>query len=710
MKLQFLRLPAAWGAILALSILPSLTAQSAGLTWTRITPEGVGTGAALAYGAGTYVMLGGSAVALSQDAVSWTTAALGGPGSGLAYGGGVFVATFRGSSGETQLVATSRDGRMWTRRTTGAGALNAVAHNGERFVAIGEVAPAGSVAVSADGSAWQRMAAGTPPGVLRGIAGNAALKNFVAWGSQTPELWVSRDGATWTRTTLPGAAPTERPWGVAAAGRGYVAAARLPSGEAKLFTSSDGTTWVAGSTLASGNSVSGLGVAASDRALDGSGAVVVATAVAGISQGTLVVYGRVLALSSAGPLTTWNSASLALDAIPGTSVPMWTGYANGYFLMGDSSLKPGLYRAKAGPVFAEQPPETLAVESGGRLALGVATTESGVTYQWFHHGAAIPGATAATLAIERASAADEGDYFAVARDATGRETASTRAAVTVKPSGNPPRIVNLSILTAVSAEAPLFKLGTVLGGAGTRGNKPVVIRAVGPTLAGFGVGAVLADPRVAVLAGSGSTAPTVAGNDDWGGGAALGDAMARVGAFALAPGSRDAAVAPEFPAGDYVVEIDGAAAAPAGAVLAEIYDGTPTGGWTGATPRLINVSVLKHIGAGLTVGFVIGGDGGKTVLVRAVGPGLAGFGVAGTVADPQLALFDSAARQIAANDDWGGTTVMEAAFRSVGAFGLAATSKDAALLATLPPGAYTVQISGGANGTGTALVEVYEVP
>jgi hypothetical protein len=49
-------------------------------------------------------------------------------------------------------------------------------------------------------------------------------------------------------------------------------------------------------------------------------------------------------------------------------------------------------------------------------------------------------------------------------------------------------------------------------------------------------------------------------------------------------------------------------------------------------------------------------------------------------------------------------------FGSVGAFALATQSRDAAVLATLPPGSYTVQVSGASGGTGVALVEVYEVP
>jgi hypothetical protein len=63
------------------------------------------------------------------------------------------------------------------------------------------------------------------------------------------------------------------------------------------------------------------------------------------------------------------------------------------------------------------------------------------------------------------------------------------------------------------------------------------------------------------------------------------------------------------------------------------------------------------------------------------------------------------------NDDWGGAAALSGVFTRIGAFALAsASSKDAALLVTLQPGAYTAQVSGAANGTGIALIEVYEAP
>jgi hypothetical protein len=115
---------------------------------------------------------------------------------------------------------------------------------------------------------------------------------------------------------------------------------------------------------------------------------------------------------------------------------------------------------------------------------------------------------------------------------------------------------------------------------------------------------------------------------------------------------------------------------------------------------------------------VISGTVPKRVLIRGVGPTLGGFGVAGTLADPQLKLVDQPGAIIATNDDWGTPTTAAAAdaaqiaatASAVGAFAFAPNSKDSALLLNLAPGPYTVQLSGAGTTTGAALVEVYEVP
>ena len=65
---------------------------------------------------------------------------------------------------------------------------------------------------------------------------------------------------------------------------------------------------------------------------------------------------------------------------------------------------------------------------------------------------------------------------------------------------------------------------------------------------------------------------------------------------------------------------------------------------------------------------------------------------------------------LAANDNWGGTGELKRAFASVGAFPFAGGSRDAAVVVSLNPGNYSAQVSGVANTTGIALIEVYELP
>lgn len=128
---------------------------------------------------------------------------------------------------------------------------------------------------------------------------------------------------------------------------------------------------------------------------------------------------------------------------------------------------------------------------------------------------------------------------------------------------------------------------------------------------------------------------------------------------------------------------------------------------------LANVSTrttLAANGSAIT-GFVIGGGGPRRVLIRAVGPGLAPFGVTNQLTNPSIMLWRGA-QQIGGNDDYAsGTNVdatLPATFAQVGAFALPANSRDAALVTTLEPGPYTAQIRGGtATETGEVLLEVY---
>lgn len=270
--------------------------------------------------------------------------------------------------------------------------------------------------------------------------------------------------------------------------------------------------------------------------------------------------------------------------------------------------------------------------------------------------------------------------------------------------GTTGRMINLSVRTTAGADANSLIVGFVVNGAGTRS---LLLRGVGPTLTQFGVGGVLANPRLTAYSGS----TVIATNDDWGTATNTGTiatTAVTVGAFALPTGSLDAALLSPFAAGGYTVQVSGANGA-TGVALMEAYD---AGGTAGA--RLTNVSARSAVSSGagvLIAGFVVS-QSARAVLVRGTGPALDVFGVPGTLADPQLKIFQGS-QLLAENNDW--SVAIDAPFlavaaQRVGGFALPTGSRDAALLVTLPPGAYTAQVSGVGGTSGVALIEVYEVP
>ena len=357
------------------------------------------------------------------------------------------------------------------------------------------------------------------------------------------------------------------------------------------------------------------------------------------------------------------------------------------------------------PVIATQP-QAVTTPAGGSATFSVTAGGAALAYQWHFNGAPIPGATSATYTIASATSAMAGSYAVTLSNSFGT-LQSQSATLTVVPVSNLGRIINLSILSSVDSPGDSFTMGFVVGGSGTTGAKPLVIRAAGPALTQLGVTGVLADPQLELFSG-----PVPAGgNDNWGGSLALRDAMDRVGAFRfISSDSRDAAVAASFASGDNSVKVSGANST-TGAVIAEIYDATPNDTFTGATPRLLNVSVLKHIGSSLTAGFTVGGTTSQNILIRAIGPTLGGapFNVPGVVADPELTLYSNST-PIGSNDNWGGGAVLAKAFADVAAFALPPNSTDAAMAVSLAPGSYTVRVTGKGNTTGVAIVEIYELP
>jgi hypothetical protein len=269
--------------------------------------------------------------------------------------------------------------------------------------------------------------------------------------------------------------------------------------------------------------------------------------------------------------------------------------------------------------------------------------------------------------------------------------------VTLVPPPPPPApITNLAVRAWLPSAEAALTLGMVASG---EAGRSVLVRAIGPTLAAFGIGVATPDPRLEVWDGRGLG---VGSNDDWS--SALAPEFAVAGAFPLPEGSADAALLAEVRPGMSTVQMRGGGA---GVLLAELYD---AGAGRGA--RIFNLSARARLEAGrdaLIVGFAMGAGLPRRLLLRVLGPQLAAYGVNEVVADPRFEVFGGEGEPVAANDDWE-PGLAESMVRA-GAPALVPGSRDAALVLTVAPGRrYTVAVRGAEVVSGEVLIELYELP
>lgn len=373
-------------------------------------------------------------------------------------------------------------------------------------------------------------------------------------------------------------------------------------------------------------------------------------------------------------------------------------------------------------VFPTQP-VSQGVAAGGTAVFNALASGSSPTYQWLFNGsplsngnaggATVSGATGPTLMISGSTGTNAGGYSCVATS-FGNSATSNIATLSVATITDAGRLVDISCRSAVGTGDDALIIGFVVGGQETSGSDPVLIRASGPSLEGFGVLGALPDPNLKLFGPDG----VLATNSGWEGSSQIASTAAMVGAFPWeTPSSRDSALDESLAAGPFSAVISGASG-DTGVALGEVYDATPASIRTPASPHLVNLSGRALVGTGadvLIAGFVIEGATSETVLIRGSGPALGQLGVSGALADPLLKLFringDGTSSLIGSSSGWNADPLIAATSASVGAFswGASATA-DSAILMTLPPGAYTAQVSGASGDTGVALVEVYEVP
>jgi hypothetical protein len=270
-----------------------------------------------------------------------------------------------------------------------------------------------------------------------------------------------------------------------------------------------------------------------------------------------------------------------------------------------------------------------------------------------------------------------------------------RFSVAIPGAGPPPaQPMNISTRGTVQTGDNVMIGGFIISGTQS---KKVVVRAVGPTLAQFGVSGVLPDPFLD-LRGAGGTPITT--NNNW-----KDNQQTQIQASGLAPqNDAEAAILATLPPGPYTAIVSGNGVS-TGIGLIEVYDVDP-----GASARLANISTRGFVGTQDNVmigGFILGNSGTPArVIIRAVGPSLTAFCVAAALADPTLDLRDANGTRVLENNNWRDTQQTE-----IVASGLRPDNElEAAIVAELAPGSYTAIVRGNNATTGVALVEVYQVP
>lgn len=262
---------------------------------------------------------------------------------------------------------------------------------------------------------------------------------------------------------------------------------------------------------------------------------------------------------------------------------------------------------------------------------------------------------------------------------------------TPTPAGSAAQPLNVSTRLRVQSGQ-----NSMIGGFIVTGNaaKRVIVRAIGPSLAGAVAGA-LADPTVE-LNGSGGA---IAGNDNW-----KDTQQSDIQATGVAPqNDLESAIVATLSPGNYTAIVQGKNQS-TGVGLVEVYDLDQP-----ADSKLANISTRGVVETGSNVmigGFILGkGSNPGRVIVRALGPTLSNSGVSGVLADPTLELRDGNGALIRGNNNW-----KDSQQADIQATGIPPQNDlEAAIVETLAPGPYTAIVAGNNGTTGVGLVEVYHL-
>ena len=254
-------------------------------------------------------------------------------------------------------------------------------------------------------------------------------------------------------------------------------------------------------------------------------------------------------------------------------------------------------------------------------------------------------------------------------------------------------LVNLSTRGTVETGDNVLIGGFIVPGLAP---KKVLLRAIGPSLAGGGVSGFLSDPTLTLFNGSGAQ---IGFNDDW---VNSPDRQAIIDTTAAPTNDKESAIIQTLAPGTYTAKVAGAGSV-TGIALIELYDLQSF-----SSSTLANISTRGRVNQGenvLIAGYIVGGYKTERVVVRAIGPSLTQFGVTGALPNPFLELHNGQGTTIASNNDWRDTQEQELIDTGIPP----SDPLESAIVINLQLGNYTAVISGVGGSTGVGLAEVYNI-
>ena len=293
--------------------------------------------------------------------------------------------------------------------------------------------------------------------------------------------------------------------------------------------------------------------------------------------------------------------------------------------------------------------------------------------------------------------ADGGRVGIAFRDGSFRVSYSGNSIVLsqFEPAPGPRQLQNISTRALVQTGENVLIGGFILDG----GSRRVLIRAIGPSLGSAGLAGALQDPMLELRDSSGNL---IRANDNWKDGQ-----REEIESSGVAPSDdRESAIIDTLQY-TYTAIVRGVNNA-SGVSVVELYDVSGSN-WSGGG-RFANISTRSFVSTEDNVmigGFIVGpaGEGTARVIVRAIGPSLAQAGVTNALADPTLELRDSNGGLVEFNDNWQDQNASEIQATTVPP----KADKEAAIVRTFSPGAYTAIVRGANSSVGVGLVEAYHL-